>query len=358
MAALVISSIQRGSTNIVAGNVSANQSITAVTLANTVLRVNGIRKTGGGGASEPRYGCVSGHLSSTTNILFEIGNAGAALTVEWEVISYTSGINVQRGTAPATWGGGTTNVTITAVTLARSFPIVNSSGDPGGSVTPQAQTYLTSTTNLRYVNADSVFSNAFSWQVADIDDATVAAGQGALGTGTNTDITISAVTMNKTFLECTWSNTGAASSSDGDNNLIFTLTSSTNVRFSRQAASGAPAANYAYNVISIGGSSNFNVQRGTVNIGGATSATAALTSVNTSKTQLHLAITDCCMPSCNNATSYELDDFTSGVITSSVLLTFTKGSATNRAQTVSWETLEEKAPGSLIQLLCSTEFSS
>lgn len=106
-------------------------------------------------------------LTTTTNLNVSFSAAPASdVTIEWQVIEFTasSGIVVQAGRNAA--AGGSSNVTISAVTLADSH--VDIEGHEGGSGTvwnggKTTTAHLSTTTNINLSNG--LGSN--SWQVCD-----------------------------------------------------------------------------------------------------------------------------------------------------------------------------------------------
>jgi hypothetical protein len=289
---------------------------------------------------------VSGRLSSTTNIYFTRGAAEPQVTVQWEVISYSSGITVQTVSRVNSWGGNPQNITITSVDTSKSFPIVTFAGDSGGGAAPAAQVRLSSSTNIQLNTPQNNWGGEITIQVVTIDDASVQLVTGNLDTDAQTDVTISTVDMSKTFLECTWMYSGANQSLNGYDVVNHILTSTTNVQFNRQRSSSAPAAYYAVHAISIGGTSNIRIQRGTSSFGASATVSPTITTVDLTKAQLHLTHNGGALQ-CSTTTAIQSYSYANGVFANSTTLTFTKGDATDRADYVTWEVIEQSVGGAL-----------
>jgi len=148
---------------------------------------------------------VRGVLTNSTTLTFDRNDAASeqgTCVVSWFVIEYTSGVTVQRGTVGSI--AGTYNVTIAAVTLAQSWPIVSMQGavnyDYGWADTVRAE--ITTTTNLALVNNVEAWNSEYAWQVIDYTGASVQKITKALAdTGTSQTSTITSVTMAQTFLQ-------------------------------------------------------------------------------------------------------------------------------------------------------------
>lgn len=171
--------VQKGSsTAFSAGTVtSTNVTISAVNTARTFVLVNETIAAGIG-ADDLGSGYIRGRLTSTTNLALDRGGTNYLLPeVFWQVIELRDGSSVQSGNTTLASSTLSTNVTITAVTLARSTAF--SAGQFGGGLSSGLTTYtaddaggnanatfsLTSTTNLQIVRTNSVGSATFSWFV-------------------------------------------------------------------------------------------------------------------------------------------------------------------------------------------------
>ena len=120
-------SVQSGTTTMTQGggaSQTVNVAITSVDTTRSILFFN-LR----GDSTEPRNGQVRGQLTSATNIQFlrEDDNASAsAITIEWYVAEFASGVSVQRGTFTSVLDSAA-GVTITAVDPATSFVMISGS---------------------------------------------------------------------------------------------------------------------------------------------------------------------------------------------------------------------------------------
>ena len=121
---------------------------------------------------------ISGEITNSTTLTFaRIATAGA-ITIRWYVAEFSSGVTVQRGSEAIT-GSPPIDVTISAVTLSKSFPIISMA--QGGS-TYNADDFMkakiTTTTNLELtmVTFDPSFTGPAKWQVVEFTDASVQTG--------------------------------------------------------------------------------------------------------------------------------------------------------------------------------------
>lgn len=187
MAALVLKQIERGSVSFT--STSTSQTITlTTTLTDTskTILLFGVRCD----SSSPINFAVSGRVSSTTQIVFErAATPGVACTVEYQVIEFSSGITVQhfyfnQNTASV-------NTTITAVTLSKTFVMINyKSIGSGFGANDMFNAELTTTTNLNTIAASTDSSVYIAAQVVSIDDASVQAISQTYGTGQTSDVTL------------------------------------------------------------------------------------------------------------------------------------------------------------------------
>ena len=197
MAAL--KTIQKGSTTITAGNTSTTATITSIDTSKSFLQVS--VSCDNNDKSQKNALCRA-WISSATQLTFSRNGNEYNLTIRWQVVEFTSGVVVQRGAESNIQG--TRNVTITAVTLAKSW--VSQTQENYNSYGLQwidsLSCDLTTTTNLALVNTNtSTYAQTVRWEVVQYDNCSVQKfSQTMSASGTSDSTTISAVTMAKTAL--------------------------------------------------------------------------------------------------------------------------------------------------------------
>ena len=142
---------------------------------------------------------------TTTTIAFTRPSSAWAtsVTLEWEIIEFSTGVSVQRGNANFTTGT-TLDVPITAVTAGQAFATATAFSLPGSSnAVPKYYTDLTSTTNLR-ITQDAAINVTFSWQVVEFNtDVTIQNGLSSSTGGaskTSRTVAITAVDTTRSFI--------------------------------------------------------------------------------------------------------------------------------------------------------------
>jgi len=201
-----IKTVQSGTATIADNSASITATITSVATDKAFLTFT-VRHNNVNTLEESRDLLVRGVLTNSTTLTFDRDSAVSGqgtCVISWYVIEYTSGVTVQRGTV-AGINATTHNVTITAVTLAQSWPIVSMQGFAGRDEIKQRHTIraeITTTTNLALTNAANASTCDFAWQVIDYTGASVQKITKALAnTGTTQTSTITSVTMAQTFLQ-------------------------------------------------------------------------------------------------------------------------------------------------------------
>lgn len=157
---------------------------------------------------------VAGVLTNATTLTFSRGNATVNATIHWQIFEFVSGVTVQRGTANI--AASPTDITLTAVDVAKSFPIVNGSSGASGNYgqNDSFNAEITSATNLR-LTAGSPIATAY-WQVVQYDDAIVKKVTATMGTSASdntVNVTLSpAITnLNKAMVLSNHATSGTAS---------------------------------------------------------------------------------------------------------------------------------------------------
>jgi hypothetical protein len=240
--AAILQQVQSGTA---VNNAAGTQTITISAIDTTKsFLIFTVRSSG----DRPVNSTVRGRIASATTIQFDRStNEGAplAITIQWYVATFGSGVSVQRG--EAVMNQLTVNVPITAVgAMNRAFVI--------WSMTPNATENevgsddiiagdLTSTTNLQFRTNDMSGHNV-SWQVVEFTNpGDINVQRGTVGPLTGTTLTTTAtlatpVELNKTFV-LTGARTEGAGSDVGARVLRAQLTNTTTITFDR-GASGSP----------------------------------------------------------------------------------------------------------------------
>lgn len=240
--AAILQQVQSGTAT---NNAAGTQTITISSIdpAKSFL-VFSVRSAG----DRPVNSTVRGRIASATTIQFDRStNEGAplAVTIQWYVATFGTGVSVQRG--EATMNQLTVNVPITAVgAMNRAFVI--------WSMTPNATENevgsddiiagdLTSTTNLQFRTNDGS-GHLVSWQVIEFTNAAdINVQRGTVATLTGATLSATAtlpspVDMNRTFI-LTGARTDGAGNDIGARVLRAQLTNATTITFDR-GASGTP----------------------------------------------------------------------------------------------------------------------
>ncbi len=276
----VISSVQTGTTTLGSGISQANVTISAVTLARSVLFF-GVQEDN----VAPVNGLVRGQLTSTTNIAFNRADTATSVVVRWHVAEFASGVTVQRGSQTIT--ADTANVTLTAVDLSRTYAII-SHQDTGATygVGDFYRAHLTSTTNLELSKQTGGSTGAVvDWQVVELTaGGTVQRGDlSFLSSDASKTAVISAVDSTKAFLLASWNvgGTGIA-----PNFVRGRITSATGLTFDR--ADTGTTVNLTYFVVGLNDAST--VQNGNTSfLSTETSKGVTLTAVTLSRSVAFLS---------------------------------------------------------------------
>ncbi len=131
-------------------------------------------------ANDPPNGHVSGRLAAAGDqVVFERFGTTGAITVEWYVAEFASGVAVQRGTADLTLGVPF-NQALTPVNAARSFPIVSYRAD-GSNINQNDFVKAKITgggTNLEldFLALNVTTVEIVEWQVVEYQDSVVQTG--------------------------------------------------------------------------------------------------------------------------------------------------------------------------------------
>jgi hypothetical protein len=223
----VINSVQTGTTTLGSGVSQVDVTVTAVTMAQSVLFF-GVQEDN----VDPVNGHVRGQLTSTTNIAFDRADTATTVVIRWYVAEFASGVSVQRGSQTMTTD--TVNVTLTSVDLSKTYALI--SYQHTGTTYGVADFYrarLTSPTNLELSKQAGGSTGAVvDWQVVELTaGGTVQRGDlSFLSSDASKTAAISAVDSTKAFLLAYW-NVGSAGIAP--NFIRGRITSATQLTFDR-----------------------------------------------------------------------------------------------------------------------------
>lgn len=282
----VIRSIQQGTITIAAASLSNTATITAVTTANTILIYDGVTSTT---ASQIGSGRHTARISLTdaTTVTATRENVTDAVTVKFTAIEFLSGVNsITQGTIVMSAIQTTNTATISAVG-ANSFVLylgastavtgLNYSSSQGGlqltnSTTVTAFCVIAAALTVGYMVVDLDATIINSVQPIAKTDATSATSYTSTITSVGTGSTM--VVQNGTV--------GVAGSGTSAVAITATLTDATTVTFTRVGTGAGSRTSYV-TVVEFRPAILISLQRGTIAIAAATSATATISAVTTAK---------------------------------------------------------------------------
>jgi len=225
--------VQNGSTAIGAAATFVDVTISAVVMAQSFLTSSASFDD-----VNPAGSQVSGRILDPTTLRFERSATGPIIAVKWYVAEFASGVSVQRGTANMT--ATLLDIPITAVNLARSFPIVSYRivGTTYGD-NDYLRAKLTSATNLQ-ITVSAGVGGSSEWQVIEYTAATVQSGDLSFAVGdASLSATVAAVNVPKTWLLFSYASASGTATNIAQKMLWGTLTDATTVTFDR-ASTGQP----------------------------------------------------------------------------------------------------------------------
>ncbi len=239
-------------------------------------------------SSQPVGSLIRGRVASATTIEFDRVTDEASptpITIQWSVIEYDCGVNVQRGAV--TQDATIKNVPITAVSsLTAAFVTYSKTPAAGDGVWDRNDPVvaeLTSTTNLqlRVDATGGLGDHEIWWQVIEFQDPTminVQKGTTTLtGATTSVDATITAVDTARTFVLATARSSGTGSDI-GSGSVRARITNSTTITIDR-SATNYDVTEISWQAIELRDGST--VQSGSATLAsGNMSTTAALTAVD------------------------------------------------------------------------------
>jgi hypothetical protein len=246
---------------------------------------------------------VRGRLQTATTIQFERvtdeTTPAATINIQWYVVTFGSGVSVQRGETPLS--ATSTNVAITAVaSLSQAFVLWSmtpAAADNAWGADDQVLGELTTTTNLQFRVNTLNANHTVAWQVVQFTNAAdinVQKGTTSLiGAATSTTVTLgTAVNTSKTFVLVGARVTDGSGPDIGAKMVRAQLTNSTTITIDRAAATTSDVTEIVWQAVELKDASM--VWRGSANFAaGATQATAFLQPpVNIGRTVAFLSMQD------------------------------------------------------------------
>lgn len=266
----ILNTVQSGSATLSAGAATGTATIpVAVDTAKSVLMCSYRVST-----AAPEF-LPSWELTNSTTITFTrvTATAAPAITIQWYVIEFTSGVSVQRGSVSHA-GATATNITIpSAITLTKAVPIISwhsSGADVGDNDFLRA--HIDTTTNLQVTSSVAgAATHVIKWQVVQFDDgATVLTGTGSIASGSLSGTsTVAAVDLSKSWLLFTYQvAVGGTVAAIGAKLAKAALTDTTTITYERYTSESFQI-DFRYYVVSF--TDGTSVQRGTTSLPAGTS---------------------------------------------------------------------------------------
>lgn len=280
--------IQTGTATIASGSTSGTATLgtTLTDTSKTVLIFGAYENLT---TSVLAHGLIAGTITNTTTLTFYRGSSTTvAVTVQWQVIEFSSGVTVQRGNT-ATLSSATTNVTISSVDTSKAWPtisqICNDSGEDLINQYNTVQAYISSSTNLQLALTTVPVNVVVYWQVVEYDNCTVASyAKTFTETGTSTTQSITSVDVNSTILYNSFNveDFGEPFSYHSNSWPSLYLTNGTTVTYSRYSTPSeiTDAFNRTY-VISF--SDSVSVQRGQQSCSSTTTTDVSIATIDQTK---------------------------------------------------------------------------
>jgi hypothetical protein len=343
-----LKSIQSGTTTLPAASTSVTATITAVTTAKSILKFTHI---GSGDRNGYHFMPVAGEINSTTQLTFRKdyrGDQGTPqnVTISWFVIEYDTGVTVQRGGTNGITSNTDKDVTISAITTAKSYPTTTwrGSSNYGAGGETMAVATFTSTTNLRLrtyrASASDVTNHYCYWQVIQYDDASVTVYAKSMTTGTSDTQAITSVDMTKAMLAVT-AGTNRAGDFSFEPDFLWTvyLSNATTIQFNRTTSVNDNSYFQIYVVVF---SDDNKVSRSTISFGTSdTSQTGTVSISDTSKAYINgTSSYQGANMSINGNAAQHMSNMVSSVITNSTTVTGTRYAHNSLAGTFYFEIIE------------------
>lgn len=256
----VLSGIQRNTATIANGSSSVTVSITPIDRTKSIL-LFGFSKVGN---SAPTDDCIRGQLTADGQIVFARTGTVNAVTINWQVITFSSGVTVQRGTSNFGKFQADTDIAINPVNLGKAV-VFQTVAQLGGlaDYDDMQRIYFADNSTIRIslpvdtVNVDKISD----WQVVEFEDASVTSGSYSIGaTTTSGTATVPALDPAKTLLFHSYSVNPGSGFVANRNAVRGRITDSTTLTFDRFAGDSVPITGH-YFLASF--SDNTVVQHGT-----------------------------------------------------------------------------------------------
>lgn len=239
--------VQGGTATIAAGSSTTTVSINPVNLGQSILWFQASHNQ-----PAPNNGSISGQMTNSTTLTFSRVGTTGAVTIQWYVTQFSSGVLVQRGTTVKT-GTPTMNVPINPVDLTKTFVLISdlhSGGTYNASTFTRAR--LTSSTNLELsvLGTTTTSPDIVEWQVVEIQSgASVQSGLVSFGAAASiVTVPISTIDPATSFLVFNYRSATGTGSNIGQKMVRGQITSSTQLTFDR--ASTGQAIDIAWYVVS------------------------------------------------------------------------------------------------------------
>ncbi|MEN9328199.1 MAG: hypothetical protein RI947_1007 [Candidatus Parcubacteria bacterium] len=339
--ASTIKTVQNGSATIASGSTSQTATITTVDMSRSFV-------TFGIQANSNDSGCtqISGAITNSTTLTFTRRGTcvGVAVTVEWYVAEFTSGVWVQRGTQ--TMDGTTRNATITNTDLSKAFPI-QSYEITGTDINDDdfIRGRITTNTNYAMTTISTNATSTLKFEIVEFSDAKVQYGDVSFATGDSSKTaTITSVNPSASWLLVNYNSATGTAANIGQKMIRAAVTNSTTLTFDRNNTGQTLDLTY------------YNVEF--TNKGAVQTGNAAFTSSDTAKSATLTTVTTASTIALGGAmyhrggkTAYSADD-NPGVgsatfdITSTTNLTMTRALTGSATADIQWFVIDFSAtPG-------------
>ncbi|HXF49424.1 MAG TPA: Ig-like domain-containing protein, partial [Verrucomicrobiae bacterium] len=192
-------SVQRRDTTFGTATTTVNVPIAAVNLSESFVLISVATPSGTQNTDEEWT--VRAHLTSSTNLELSRNQSGTAITVYWQVVTFT-GASVQRGLTSIGAGASSAAAAISSANPATSFLLLTQRGDAavnGIESQYMVRGQITSPTSLNFDRISTTNSVEIAWQVITLTDgSSVQAGSIPLGSAASSGTaTLSAVNLSR-----------------------------------------------------------------------------------------------------------------------------------------------------------------
>ena len=234
-----LKAVQTGTATIAAGAASTTATLTSVDTTKTFLVFGTSFDDGPPPNATPSCSHTSGQITNATTLTFaREGTTGCpAITVKWYVAEFLSGVSVQRGSVVNSTVASL-NVALTAVNIARGFPIVSLRVTGSNfNCDDFIKAKITTTTNLQLsagCTPGGVTQN-IEWQVVEYTGATAHTGDVSFTAGQSSrTATISSVVTSQSWLFYNYNTVTQGTTLDIGQKLVRgAITNATTLTFDR-----------------------------------------------------------------------------------------------------------------------------